>query len=65
MDEQNEFWCEPCRLALAEFASRPENKIPDFPFEDEAAQERLSQQMADRERRQREFMRQRIRERSQ
>jgi hypothetical protein len=48
---------------LVEFAQRPENAIPEFPFDDEAAQKRVSQQMADRERRQEEFMRQRVSER--
>ena len=64
MEEQADLWCEPCRLDLVEFASRPQNEIPGFPFDDEAAQERVSQQLAERERRQQEFMRQRIRERS-
>ena len=64
MEEQSDLWCEPCRLDLVEFASRPENEIPDFPFEDEAAQERASQLLAERESRQQEFMRQRISERS-
>ena len=64
MEERADLWCEPCRLDLVEFTSRPENEIPDFPFDDEAAQERVPQQLADRERRQMEFMRQRIRERS-
>lgn len=62
-EEEADLWCEPCRLDLVEFASRPENKIADFPFDDEAAQERVSRQLADRERRQKEFMRRKIRER--
>jgi hypothetical protein len=61
--EEPDLWCEPCRLDLVEFGSRPENAIPDFPFDDEAAQERVPQQLAERESRQQEFMRQRIRER--
>jgi hypothetical protein len=65
MEERADLWCEPCRLDLVEFARQPENKIPDFPFDDEVAQGQVSQQMADRERRQQDFMRQRIRERSQ
>jgi hypothetical protein len=65
MGEQNEFWCEPCRLDLVEFGNRRENEIPDFPFDDEAAQERVTQQLAERTRRQEEFMRQRVKERSQ
>ena len=64
MEEWADLWCDPCRLDLVEFASRPENEIPDFPFEDEAAQERASQLLAERESRQQEFMRQRISERS-
>jgi hypothetical protein len=65
MDEQNEFWCEPCRLDLVEFASRPENAIPDFDVADEARLDEESQRLAERTRRQEEFMRQRVRERSQ
>ena len=64
MDEQTNLWCEPCRRDLVEFNRLPENVIPTgFPFDDEAAQERLSQQMADLERRQEEFMRKRVSER--
>jgi hypothetical protein len=63
MDEETNLWCNPCSRDLAEFASQPENKIPDFPFDDEAAQERVSQLLADRDRREQEFMRERIRNR--
>jgi hypothetical protein len=48
---------------LVEFAQRPENAIPEFPFDDEAAQKRVSQQMAERERRQEEFMKRKVLER--
>ena len=58
-----DLWCEACRQDLVVFASGPENVIPEFPFDDEAAQERLSQQMAERERRQEEYMMQRVLER--
>jgi len=59
--EEVELWCEQCRQDLADFAVRPENSLPeDFPFADEAAQERLSQQFAERQRRQAEFMKQRV-----
>src|SRR5262245_38978313 len=51
MEEQSDLWCEPCRLDLVEFGSRPENEIPDFPFDDEAAQALVPQQLADYERR--------------
>jgi hypothetical protein len=47
MEEQSDLWCEPCRLDLVEFGSRPENEIPDFPFDDEAAQALVPQQLAD------------------
>ena len=56
-------WCEQCRKDLVEFAHRPENAIPDWPFDDEAAQRLVTEQLADRERRQEEFMKQRVLER--
>jgi hypothetical protein len=62
--DQSDFWCEPCRLDLVEFGSRAENEIPDYPFDDEAAQALVPQQLADYERRKAEFMRQRVKERS-
>lgn len=65
MEERLELWCEQCRRDLVEFHSRPENAIPDFPFDDDAAQEQVSQQLAEQERRLREYMQQKIRERSQ
>jgi hypothetical protein len=55
--------CRTCYDDLAEFARRPENAVPDWPFDDEAAQKRMPEQMAERERRQEEFMRQRVLER--
>ena len=64
MDEQSEFWCKVCQLDLAEFARLPENAIPDdFDVEDEARLEQISQQLAERTRRQEEFMRQKVRAR--
>ena len=56
-------WCEPCRRDLVEFAQQPENAIPEWSFDDETAQERASQQLAERERRQDEFMRRKVSER--
>jgi hypothetical protein len=50
------------RLDLVEFGSKPENAIPDFPFDDEAAQERVPQQLAEYVRRKEEFMRQKTAE---
>jgi len=64
MEGQADIWCEACRLDLVEFGSRPENEIPDYPFDDEAAQALVPQQLADYERRKAEFMRQRISQRS-
>ena len=64
-EEHLELWCEQCGRDLVEFNSRPENAIPDFPFDDEAEQERVAQQLAERERRQQEYMRQKVRERQQ
>jgi hypothetical protein len=61
MAEETDLWCEHCR---AEFGSRPENEIPEFPFDDEAAQAQVGQQLADYERRKVEFMNQRLKERS-
>jgi hypothetical protein len=49
---------------LVEFGSRPENEIPDFPFDDEAAQALVPEQLADYERRKSEFMLRRVKERS-
>ena len=63
LGEQLELWCEQCRLDLVAFCSKPENAIPDYPFDDEAAQERVAQQLAEYERRKEEFMRQKISER--
>ena len=61
LGEQLELWCEQCRQDLLEFANRPENALSeDFPFDDAAAQERLSQQLAEREKRQDQFMKKKI-----
>ena len=66
MNEETRRWCERCQLDLAEFAARPENSLPDdLDIDDEAAMERASQQLADRQRRQEEFMRRRVKERPQ
>ena len=65
MDERPNLWCEPCRRDLVEFLKMPENAIAvvKWPFHDEAAQERISKQTAERERRQEEFMRRKVSER--
>src|SRR5688572_15895926 len=43
MEEQTHLWCEPCRLDLIEFASRPENAIPeDIDVEDETKLDQAS-----------------------
>ena len=62
--EKEHFFCEPCMRDLAEFDKRPENVIPyDFDVADETRLEQISQQLAERERRKQEFMRQKVRER--
>lgn len=63
LEEETDLWCEPCRVDLGEFGSRPENAILDFDFDDEARLKQITAQLAERTRRQEEFMRQRIRER--
>lgn len=64
LGEQLHLWCEQCRQDLVEFAQRPENAVPkEFPVADQAGMKRLAQQFADRERRQEEFMKQRLLER--
>lgn len=65
MEEQTDLWCERCRLDLVEFTSRPENALPDdLALEDETKLEQVSQQLAEQKSRQKEFMRQKVRERS-
>lgn len=66
--ENFELLCRACHQDLGDFARRPENTIPDVPdhaaaFRDEEFMRRRLQQYADRERRQDEFMKQRIAER--
>jgi hypothetical protein len=63
LGNQLELWCEQCRQDLVEFLSRPENAIPDFPFYDEVARQRVPQQLAEHQQRQKEFMDQRVLER--
>ena len=62
-EDETDLWCESCRLDLVEFGSRPENAFPDFDPEDEARLKELTAQLAERTRREEEFMRQRVRER--
>ncbi len=65
MGQPPDLWCEQCQLELAEFAKRPENAIPeDFDVENEGKLDEVSQHLADRTRRQEDFMRQRVKERS-
>lgn len=64
--EESELWCSACGENLAEFTRRPENSLAgEFPFDDEAAQQRLVVQMADLERRKEEFLRERVLEKRQ
>jgi hypothetical protein len=62
LGEQLFLWCEECRKDLAEFSRMPENALSedDYPFDDEAAQQRLEKESAERERRQEEFMKQKV-----
>ena len=64
MEEQTDSWCEACRLDLVEFSSRPENAMPeDFDVADETKLDQVWQQLAERKRRQDEFMHERVRKR--
>jgi hypothetical protein len=64
MELPPDLWCERCQLDLAEFAKRPENAIPeDFDVEDERRLDEVSDQLAERTRRQEDFMRQKVKER--
>src|SRR5215467_12586778 len=38
LGESLDLWCDACRRDLVDFDSRPENRIPKFPFDDEVAQ---------------------------
>jgi hypothetical protein len=65
MEEKADFWCKQCKLDLVEFHARPENAWPtdDYPFDDEAARERLFQETTALEQRLKEFMKQKVAER--
>ena len=64
MKEEIHGWCEWCLRDLSEFSARPENKLPDdLDIDDDAAMKQMEQQLAERKRREREFMRQRVKER--
>jgi hypothetical protein len=65
MKEEVHRWCEQCQRDLSEFAARPENKLPDDPeVDDEAAMDKALQQLAERKRRERKFMHQKVRDRT-
>lgn len=65
MAGEKQFLCKQCRQDLNEFNRRPENALAEFDFEDEdvAKLEQESQQLAERQRCQDEFLRQRVKER--
>lgn len=66
MDEEIERSCAQCQRDLWEFATKPENKISDeLDVEDDEAMKREAHRLADTHRRQKEFMRQRVKERRQ
>ena len=50
LDEEVHRWCEQCQRDLAEFAARPENKLPDIDVADEVALDQVTQQIAERRR---------------
>jgi hypothetical protein len=65
MKEEVQRWCEQCQRDLSEFAARPENKLPDDPdVDDVAAMDKAWQQLAERKRRERKFMHQKVRDRT-
>jgi hypothetical protein len=63
--EESQLECEQCLRDLMEFHRRPENarNSGSFPVGDEEALKRLSQQLSERERRKKEFMKQKVAER--
>lgn len=61
--EKTNLWCGACNRDLREFGKQPGNAVSPWPFDDEAAQERVSREWAERDRRKEEFMKQRIAER--
>jgi hypothetical protein len=63
-EEYTNFMCGACAQDLTEFASRPENALPDrSDLKDKSKEEQIYQRLQERKRRQEEFIRQRIRER--
>ena len=63
-EDQITFWCAPCGQDLAEFGKRPENAVPDIDVADEAQLDEVTRLLAKRERRKQEFMRQRVKART-
>jgi hypothetical protein len=64
MKEEVHRWCEQCQRDLSEFAARPENKLPDDPdVDDDVAMDNALKQLAERKQRERQFMRQRVKNR--
>jgi protein-arginine kinase activator protein McsA len=65
-EEETHLVCEQCSQDLVEFTRHEEKVSPeDFDIEDETKMEKILEQLAERERRKEEFMRQRVKERSQ
>jgi hypothetical protein len=58
--EQFNLLCQPCQEDWAEFARRPENVVPDVVSEDEVERRRVVTQLAERQKRQDEFIQQRV-----
>jgi hypothetical protein len=63
MEEEAHFLCKQCRQDLNEFNRRPENALPEY-GEDEEVSDDEAKLLAEHQRRQDEFIRQRVKERS-
>jgi hypothetical protein len=63
MEEETHRRCKQCHSDLAEFAARPENKVPDIDVEDEAALDSAHRQRLVIQQRREAFIRQRVKER--
>jgi hypothetical protein len=57
-------WCERCKRDLADFFKQPENQLPSFDPKDAVAMKEMEYHLKEIQRRQEEFMQQRVRERN-
>ena len=68
LGELSDFWCEQCCKDLTEFWKLPENATAfdtEYPFDDQATQEKLAAEREAREKRQADFMKVKVLERRQ